>query len=64
MDWQSPVAVAIAILCALWLVWQIARPFATGTLTACSGCTFCGVNGKDGAKDAELLQLEPLKAKE
>ena len=61
MDWQAPIAAAMAILCALWLIWQIARPFATGIPTACSGCTFCGVDGKIERPPERLLQLEPLK---
>jgi len=60
MDWQSPVAAAIATLCALWLVWQVAQPFASGKPTACGGCTFCGVDGKAQRQQEGLLQLEPL----
>ncbi len=59
MDWQSPLAAGIAILCALWMVWQIVRPFTTGIPAACGGCTFYGVDGK--SEGDELLQLEPLR---
>lgn len=63
MDWQSPVAAGIAAVCAVWMVWQIIRPFTTGTPTACGGCTFCGVDdvGADQNNRSDgLLQVDPL----
>lgn len=60
MDWQTPVAAAIAVLCGVWLVWQLARPFATGEPMACGGCTFCGADGRRRGARRDLVQLQTL----
>jgi len=41
----------------VWLVWQIARPFATGEPLACGGCTFCGADGRRRGVRRDLVQL-------
>ena len=40
MDWQSILAIGVAVLCGVWAVWRFVRPFVPGR----AGCTGCVVD--------------------
>ena len=54
-DWQSLVAIGIALVCTAWMVRYVARPFATSVAQICRKC------GSPAAAEetADLLQIEP-----
>ena len=37
MDWQSILAIGMAVLCGVWAVWRFVQPFVSGR----AGCTGC-----------------------
>ena len=55
-DWQSLVAISIALACSAWIVRYIARPFVTRIAQVCRKC-----DPPSPAADetADLLQIEP-----
>ena len=55
-DWQSLVAVCIALACAAWIVRYVARPFVTRVAQACQKCD-PPLPAGEGTGD--LLQIEP-----
>ena len=54
MDWQSIVAVGVAIACGLWAAWKFVSPFLTGS----DGCTSCGDGGRRSASQETLLDID------
>ena len=55
-DWQSLVAVCIALVCAAWMVRYVARPFVTRVAEACRKCDPPSP-AEEGTGD--LLQIAP-----
>lgn len=49
MDWQTPIAAGVALLCGLWALWKFVRPF---LIKESGGC-------HPSAQD-ELLQIESV----
>ena len=54
MDWQSAVAVGVAIVCGFWAAWKFVSPF----LTASGGCASCGDGRRRDASQQTLLDIE------
>ena len=40
MDWQSILAIGVAVLCGVWAVWRFVQPFVPGR----AGCANCMAN--------------------
>ena len=54
-DWQSLVAVCIALACTAWMVRYVARPFATRVAKICRKC-----GTRPAAEEGpDLLQIQP-----
>lgn len=56
MDWQTPVAAAIALLCGVWTVRRAVRAFRVDAGSPCQLCDECGKVNPLG----ELLRIAPL----
>lgn len=60
--WQTLAAAAIAVVCAAWVLWRLARPFLSRFAGACGGA--CGgsascIEDRDRADAEELIQITP-----
>ncbi len=58
MDWQSYIAMAIALCCAVWVIREFARPFLSSRGGGCHGCVKVG-NGQPGS-GAHQARVRPL----
>ena len=54
MDWQSIVAVGVAIVCGLWAAWKFISPF----LADAGGGISCGCGGRRSASQETLLDID------
>lgn len=59
-DWQSLVAICIALACTAWMVRYVARPFVTRVARICQKCGSCPA----AEEGADLLQIQPPAARE
>jgi|TARA_B100000809_G_scaffold239967_1_gene261890 hypothetical protein len=62
MDWQHLLTIAIAGLCAVWVLWTTIRPFVRKMASACGMCPGCDPGTNDGSSTpattaADLLQI-------
>ena len=59
MDWQSILAIFVALVCGVWVLGQFIRPFLSGQGGACGGG--CGSKGCKGetlpAPPEDLLRI-------
>ena len=54
-DWQTYVALVIALACAVWVLWYVARPLFTKVAEICGICS----DSPEARDEVELLQIEP-----
>ena len=58
MDWQSILAIFVALVCGVWVLGQFIRPFLSGQGGAC-GCGSGGCREETlSAPPADLLRIE------
>lgn len=54
MDWQSIVAVGVAVACGFWAAWKFINPF----LADAGGRFSCGCGGRRSATQESLLDID------
>lgn len=63
VDWQTILTVALACLCAAWVLWTALRPFLSRVVNACGLCGACDSLKEEGdperSHDRSLLRIEP-----
>ena len=56
VDWQTVIAVGIALFCSVWVLWRWSRPLFKKEGTGCSLCDECGERNDQ----SELVQITQL----
>ena len=57
-DWQTYVALVIALGCGVWVLWYVARPLFSRLAEICGVCS----DSPETPDEVELLQIEPAGA--